>query len=198
MTQTIGLTGGIACGKTEAAQRILSHGIPLLDTDQVAHEVMSPGTEVFAAVVERFGREILSDEGRIHRPSLAAIVFQDPRALQDLNRLVHPEVGRQWRHWLSAQTGPVAVVSIPLLVEAGVQNDFDGVLCISSTHSRMRERLASRGLTAEQAEQRIQSQLPLEKKEHHATWILRNNGSLADFHRRVDEWIATILPLENP
>ncbi len=198
MTRNIGLTGGIACGKSEAGARILAHGIPYLDTDQVAHEVMMPGTEVHSRIVERFGRGILDDQQQIHRPALAQIVFAEPEALQDLNQLVHPEVGRRWRAWLSERTEPVAVVAIPLLIETGTQNHFDDILCISATEPLMVERLLTRGLTREQAESRIQSQLPLEKKEQHATWILHNNGSLNDFHRQVDAWIETILPPETP
>ena len=198
MTRKIGLTGGIACGKSEAATRLLAHGIPFLDTDQVAHEVMMPGTEVYDQIVQRFGTAILNDQKRIHRPALAQVVFSDPSALQDLNSLVHPEVGRRWRSWLAERTGPVAVVAIPLLIESGAQHDFDDILCISSTEAMMMERLAGRGLTPEQARSRIQSQLPLEKKETHATWILTNNGSLNDFHRQVDHWIESILSRETP
>jgi dephospho-CoA kinase len=197
MTLHIGLTGGIACGKSEAGSRIQAHGIPYLDTDQVAHEVMMPGTKVYAEVVKHFGKGILDDQDQISRPSLAKIVFSDPSALQDLNRLVHPEVGRRWRFWMSQQTGPVAVVAIPLLVETGTQKEFDHILCISSTESLMMERLQNRGNTPDQARSRIQSQLPLVEKEKHATWIINNNGSLADFHQQVDRWIATILSREN-
>lgn len=198
MTQNIGLTGGIACGKSEAGSRILAHGIPYLDTDQVAHEAMMPGTDVYSRIVERFGNGILDDQKRIHRPALGQIVFTDPAALQDLNQLVHPEVGRRWRNWLALRTEPVAVVAIPLLIETGAQTSFHDILCISSTEPIMVERLMTRGLTREQAKSRIQSQLPLEKKEEHATWILHNNGSLSEFHRQVDTWIASILPPENP
>jgi dephospho-CoA kinase len=197
MTRKIGCTGGIACGKSEAANRILAHGIPLLDTDKVAHEVMTPGQEVFDRVVDHFGRGILDAHGKINRPALASLVFGDDSALQELNRLVHPEIGRRWRAWLASRTEPVAVVVIPLLVEAGCQNDFDDIVCVSSPEHLMLQRLASRGLTPDEAEARIQSQLPLEEKEKHATWILRNDGSLAEFHRRVDQWISTINTTEN-
>lgn len=197
MTLKIGCTGGIACGKSEAADRIRMRGIPVLDTDQVAHQVLRPGNEAFDRMVERFGVGVLDASGELNRSALGSIVFSDPNARQDLNRIVHPEVGRRWRAWLSAQTAPAAVVVIPLLVEVGCQQDFDHILCISSSLSLMRERLEGRGLTPEQAEQRIQSQLPLEKKEQHATWILRNEGSLTEFHRQVDEWISTHLTMEN-
>jgi len=197
MTRRIGLTGGIACGKTEAAQRMSSHGIPILDTDKVAHEVMTPGTEVFEHLIDRFGQEILNRDGTLCRSRLAEIVFSDEEALRELNRLVHPEVGRRWRAWLTSRTGPAAVVAIPLLVETGCQREFDDILCISSSKNLMRRRLASRGLTPGQAEQRIQSQLPLEEKEKVATWILTNNGSLAEFHRKVDQWISDEIHLEN-
>jgi dephospho-CoA kinase len=198
MTWKIGCTGGIACGKSEAAQRIQAHGIPLLDTDRVAHEVMSPGEEVFDHVVECFGTDVLSADGTLNRQALGTIVFQDPEALQKLNKLVHPEVGKRWRAWLAARKEAVAVVVIPLLVETGSQYDFDDVLCISANHETMLQRLRSRGFSPDGAEKRIQSQLPLEKKEEHATWIITNNGTLAEFHRRVDEWIIRHLRAEKP
>jgi len=196
MTRKIGCTGGIACGKSEAAKRILAHGIPLLDTDRVAHEVLSPGNEAFDRVVGMFGEGILLEDGTLNRSALGCIVFNDPEALQQLNQLVHPEVGRRWRSWLAARDEPVAVVVIPLMIETGSQLEFDDIVCISASRNRMRERLRSRGLSSEQAEQRIQSQLPLEDKEQHATWIITNNGSLADFHHRVDHWISTSLLTE--
>jgi dephospho-CoA kinase len=198
MTRKIGCTGGIACGKSEAASRIMVHGIPLLDTDRVAHEIMRPGHEVFDRVVERFGETILAEDGTLHRPSLGRIVFQDPHAREDLNQLVHPEVRRRWRKWLDDRSEPVAVVVIPLLIETGCQHEFDDILCISAKRDIMLRRLSSRGFTRKQAEQRIQSQLPLEKKEEHATWIIENNDTLAEFHRRVDEWIRNTILTENP
>ena len=110
---------------------------------------------------------------------------------------VHPEVGRRWRSWLAARTEPIAIVAIPLLVETGVQQEFDHIVCVTSSEALMRKRLADRGLSPVEARQRIQSQLSLEKKKQHATWILENNGTLPEFHRRVDHWITTLEQTES-
>jgi len=197
MTLKIGCTGGIACGKSEATARFIHQGIPCLDTDKVAHEIMMPGTQVYDSVVARFGEDIVSADGTLHRPSLGNIVFNDPEALRDLNQLVHPHVRKRWLSWLEARKEPVAIVVIPLLVESGYQNEFDDILCISSTEKRMVERLKDRGFSRSEAMQRIQSQLPLENKEKEATWVLTNNGTLEQFTQKVDEWITSVIPTEN-
>ena len=196
MTKRIGLTGGIACGKSEVQKFLMSQGIPVLDTDRVAHEVMLPGSDVFDAVVDAFGETILGSDGRIDRPSLGKIVFADPDARVRLNRLVHPEVGRRWRAWLEAQTSGLAVVAIPLLFECGLQNEFEGVLCIWAPETIMKQRLLERGLDLPAARQRIQSQWPVDRKVRSATWSICNDRSLSDLHREVADWLRDISPQE--
>lgn len=185
----IGLTGGIACGKTEVSRRLREAGIPVLDTDAVAHEVMRSGTEVFDRIVEHFGPEVLNERGELNRRRLGERVFSNDQDLQALNRMVHPEVGKRWRAWLSEQTGALAVVEIPLLMECGLENEFDGVLCVWSPEEQMKARLMNRGFTAEQAESRMRAQGPVDEKAKHATWILTNNTTLPDLYKQVDAWI---------
>lgn len=194
MIKRVGLTGGIACGKSEVQKFLLSRNIPVLDTDQVAHAVMQPGSDVFHAVLETFGAEILDAGGQIHRPTLGRIVFSDPVARETLNRLVHPEVGRRWRRWVSEQEGRLAVVAIPLLFECGLQDEFDGVLCIWAPKDIMKQRLLERGLDPLAAQQRIQSQWPVDRKVRSATWSIQNDRSLSDLHREVSEWLRKICP----
>lgn len=188
-TTRIGLTGGIAAGKSEVQRILLEAGVPVLDTDTVAHEVMQAGTPVHAAVVERFGPEILLESGEINRRVLGGIVFGDAEAREDLNRLVHPEVRRRWRGWLEQQSGVLAVVSIPLLFECGYETFFDGVLCVWSPEEMMKKRLLTRGLSGEQANQRIQSQWLVDAKREASTWSIHNDKSLLDLRRQVLEWL---------
>ncbi|MEX2605846.1 MAG: dephospho-CoA kinase [Kiritimatiellia bacterium] len=189
-TKQIGLTGGIACGKSEVSRRLASAGIPVLDTDQVAHEVMRSGTEVFYRIVEHFGSGMINDQGELNRRRLGDVVFSDGQSLQELNRIVHPEVVRRLRTWLSEQTGPMAVVVIPLLMECGLENEFDGVLFVRSPEEQMKARLMNRGFTAEQAESRIRAQWPVDEKAKRADWILTNNTTLPDLYKQVDTWIT--------
>jgi dephospho-CoA kinase len=194
----IGLTGGIASGKSAVETFLRELGWPVLDTDRVAHEVMAPGSSVHRAIAAAFGPGILGPDGAILRRELGRLVFADAEARHRLNALVHPEVGRRWREWLARQTGPLAVVSIPLLHEVGAEKDFDGVLCVWSPEDRMRERLLARGLTAAEADQRIAAQWPVDRKAALADWILKNNGTLDDLRERVVEWVRSLDLEENP
>jgi dephospho-CoA kinase len=196
MTLRVGLTGGIACGKSVVEKRLLEHGVPVLDTDRVAHELLRPPTETFRRVVERFGTGVLLEDGQLDRPALGRIVFADPAAREDLNRLVHPDVGQRWRAWLREQHSPLAVVSIPLLYECGLESEFDGVLCVGAPQNVMIERLLRRGLTPEQAAQRIHAQWPVDRKMERATWTMTNAGSLEDLHTQVDTWLRQNLAQE--
>ncbi len=191
--QCIGLTGGIAAGKSEVQKHLVSRGIPVLDTDQVAHEVMESGTPVYRQVVECFGPEILHASGEINRSVLGRLVFSDPESLLRLNALVHPEVGRRWRQWLRDRKSnaqcPLAVVAIPLLFECGLKKEFDGILCVWAPEELMKTRLCNRGLDEMQAKQRIQSQWPVDQKAKHSTWILKNDRDLTHLHAQVREWL---------
>lgn len=197
MTRRIGLTGGIACGKSEVQTVLKERGVPVLDTDRVAHDLMRSGTPVFRDVVEEFGDRILRPGGEIDRKALAGIVFSDADALSRLNRLVHPAVGRRWRRWLADRTGPLAVVAIPLLFECGLENEFDGVLCVWAPEEVMKERLKGRGLTDQEADQRLRAQMPVDRKAARATWTLTNDRSLSHLREQVVDWLHQRTPQEN-
>ncbi len=176
--------------------RLAWHGVPVLDTDRVAHEVLRTDGGLRLALVERFGAGILGPDGEIDRPSLGRIVFGDSEARKALNALVHPPVGRRWRRWLGEQRGALAVVAVPLLYECGLQGEFDGVLVVTAPEEQMMERLAGRGLTPEEARQRIDSQWPVARKAALATWTLSNSGTLEALRDRTDRWFHTILAQE--
>ncbi|MCC5842713.1 MAG: dephospho-CoA kinase [Verrucomicrobia bacterium] len=189
----LGLTGGIAAGKSEAQRILLEQHVPVLDTDCVAHDVIQPGEEAYLRIVDHFGREILQGDGQISRRRLGEIVFSDDEQRLALNAMVHPEVGRRWREWLSGQSAPLAVISIPLLFECGLQNHFDGTLCVWAPEPLMIKRLLTRGLTESQAKQRIQSQWPVDRKRAASTWSITNDGSLEDLKQQVLCWLHQFL-----
>jgi len=189
MTKRIGLTGGIACGKSEVTQRLLQQGVPVLDSDHVAHQLLEPGNPVHKEVVRHFGEEILDECGGVNRQKLGKIVFEDPEQLEKLNTLMHPEICRRWREWFLQQRTQIAVVAIPLLFEVGVEDDFDGILCVWAPEKIMVERLKKRNLTEKEALLRIRAQMPVDLKVEKSTWTLTNNQSIPALHQQVDAWV---------
>ena len=171
------LTGGIACGKSEAGRILTEEGFAVLDTDTLAHDLMKSGSAVFDDVVERFGREIVGADGELDRAVLGKFVFDNPAALEDLNRMVHPAVREAVEQWKVEQTGD-AVVMIPLLFEAGWTEGWDAIVCISADEDQVFQRLEKRGLSGDEARKRIAAQMPLNEKEKKSDFILKNNETL--------------------
>ncbi len=173
----LALTGGIACGKSEAG-RILAHeGFAVLDTDLLAHELMAPGTPVFQKVVGRFGQGVVGAEGNLDRALLGKIVFDDPVARQDLNGLVHPAVIQAAERWKTGLAGDAAVL-VPLLFETGWVSGWDAIICVSADPSVVFQRLEKRGLNEDEARKRLAAQMPLSEKEKQADFIIKNNETL--------------------
>lgn len=184
----VGLTGGIASGKSEVARRLAEHGAVVIDADDLAREVVAPGTPGHAAVVERFGHEILRADGVIDRKRLGAIVFADEAARSALNAIVHPLVraGAAAREDAAPQ-GAIVVHDIPLLVETGQQDRFDVVVVVAASPQLQRHRLlAGRGMAPEAADARLAAQAPLAEKVAAADVVIDNNGTLAELQRQVD------------
>lgn len=173
----LGLTGGIACGKSETGRILAAEGFSVLDTDCVAHEVMRAGRPVFERVVEWFGAGVVGIDGELDRTALGAIVFSDSAAREALNRMVHPAVFDAVERWKTEQVGD-AVVVVPLLFEAGWVKGWDAVVCVSANEKTVFQRLEKRGLSREDARLRISAQMPLCDKEEKSDFIIRNNESL--------------------
>jgi dephospho-CoA kinase len=186
----VGLTGGIASGKSAVAAMMRELGCYVLDADRMAHRLIEPGQPAYDAVVREFGREILDDQGRIVRPRLADIVFADPARLARLNALVHPHVLANLDvelDWL-ARSDPqgVAVVEAALLIESGYHHSLDRLIVAWCTPEQQLERLvAGRSMTPEQARQRIASQMSLEEKRKLADDEIDCSGTLDHTRRQV-------------
>jgi dephospho-CoA kinase len=183
----VGLTGGIASGKSAVAAELAARGAIIIDADVLAREVVEPGTPALAAIIDRFGPQVLSD-GQLDRTRLAQIVFADPLARRDLERIVHPAV-RARAADLERAAGRAAVVVhvIPLLVETGQQEDFDLVVTVDVDHETQIKRLIARnGYTRAEAESRIAAQASREDRRIAADVVLDNTGSAAQLREQID------------
>jgi len=195
----IGLTGGIACGKSTVAEILQRDGIPVLDTDAVAHNLLRPDHWMFEKVIQQFGSEFVSAEGLIDRRKLGNHIFANAADRERLNAIMHPEIFSVMHRWLNEQLNKCrhALVIVPLLYEAAVEGDFEKVLVVAAEEKVVMNRMRARGLTEMQARLRIQSQLPLEDKVTRADGVIWNNGDLTSLMietRRI--WNKTILGKE--
>jgi dephospho-CoA kinase len=185
----LGLTGGIASGKTAVAAMLRELGFDVIDADSLAHKLIEPGQPAYDEVVRQFGPAILDPDKRINRAKLAAIVFDDHAELDRLNAILHPRVEaaahRQFDEWSRSGTRPAAFIEAALLVEAGYHKNLDGLIVTWSRPEQQLERLLARGLTGQQARQRITAQLPVEEKLRLATEKIDCTASLEETRRQV-------------
>jgi|JI10StandDraft_1071094.scaffolds.fasta_scaffold11353_3 dephospho-CoA kinase len=188
-TLHVGLTGNIASGKSTVARQLAEAGATVIDADVLAREAVAPGTDGFAAVVDRFGEAYVGPDGHLDRAALRRLVFRDPVAREALNAIVHPAVGRlrDARLAAAAARGDHIVVSdIPLLFEVGLEHAFDAILLVDAPVDARRERLIrDRGLSAADAEAMIAAQWPSERKRIGSTWVIDNDGSREQLQSRV-------------
>ncbi|MGD1993933.1 MAG: dephospho-CoA kinase [Anaerolineae bacterium] len=197
---TIGLTGNIATGKSAVARMLVDLGAEAIDADQVAHTVMRPGTPVHAAIVERFGCQVLRDDGTIDRARLGSQVFSDPQALAHLERIVHPAVIREVERRIEAATAAVVVVEAIKLIEAGMADTCDTVwVTVCPAEERIRRLVEQRGMSRAEAQQRVAAQPPQSEKVAHADVVINTHGDLASTREQVEAaWSRLMRALELP
>jgi dephospho-CoA kinase len=185
----VGLTGGIASGKSTVSEIFAELGAVIIDGDKLAREVVERGTPGLAQVVEAFGPEILTPEGELDRPRLGQIVFTDDARRKVLEGIVHPLVFERYAALeASAPTDGVVIHDIPLLAETGRADTFDAVVVVETPVEVQVERmLRDRGWTREDAESRIAAQATAEQRRAIATYLIVNDGSLGDLRARVEE-----------
>ena len=194
---TIGLTGGIASGKSLVAQILRRLGCEVIDTDAIARDVVVPGTEGWQAVVTEFGPQILAEDGAINRAKLASIIFADAGRREILNSLLHPliirAVGEQVAVIQARDPDAVVVVDVPLLIECNMQNDFDEVMVVWAPRETQIARLMARnGLCEEDARERIASQLPLDHKRECATFVVENDADREKTEEQVRRFFSDL------
>ncbi len=199
----IGLTGGIGSGKSAVAELFADLGATVIDADDLAHQAVSPGAPAHDAVIVRFGPSVISPDGGIDRKALAAVVFDDPDALDDLNAIVHPAVEEALARRITAEDAPgkVVVAVIPLLVEVGWRV-ADAVVVVDSPEELAVERLVTtRGMTEADVRRRMAAQASRADRLAEADRVIVNDGSWDHLRRQVDttwQWIRTLPPTPKP
>jgi dephospho-CoA kinase len=182
----VALTGGIATGKSRCLSVLRALGVPTIDADQLARDVVAPGTSGLHAIVDRFGGAVLAPDGTVNREALGALVFADTLARHDLEAIIHPRVYASITQWFATLTAPAGVADIPLLYETARADDFDLVIVAACTPAQQIERLMSRsGLSADAARQRIAAQLPIGDKIARADFVIDTSGTLEDTDART-------------
>ncbi|MGO9803971.1 MAG: dephospho-CoA kinase [Steroidobacteraceae bacterium] len=192
----IGLTGGIASGKSTAARFFGALGVPILDSDQVAREVVEPGQPPLERLVERFGRGILTADGHLDRPALREIVFSDPKARADLENLTHPAIGAALEARSAAAGGPYQILVIPLLVEKNLAAHVDRVLVVDCDEELQIRRLHARdGSTRAQAQAILDAQVSRAARLKAAADVISNDADMSAVQAQVAALHARYLGL---
>jgi dephospho-CoA kinase len=194
--RVFGLTGGLASGKSTVAARFRARGVPVIDADQIAREVVEPGSEGLARVVEAFGEGVLLPDGSLDRPKLGDVVFAAPEKRRALNAILHPRIGARSAQRiaeLEARGEKLACYEAPLLVENGLGDAFRPLVVVAVPLDVQLARATARdGSTEEQARARVAAQLPLATKIAAADYVIDNAGDPATTSRRADEVLDAI------
>ncbi|GGF97840.1 dephospho-CoA kinase [Paenibacillus abyssi] len=191
----IGLTGGIACGKSTVASMLVARGAVLVDADQVAREVVLPGGPALDSIVSRFGQAVLNEDGTLNRAELGSIVFADKEKLKELESILHPAIRERMQGRLNQYEAEdparLHIADIPLLYETGQASLYSGILVVYVPREVQVERLMKRDpeMTLEQAESRVRLQMDIEEKRQRADWVIDNSGSLENTERQVDAFV---------
>jgi dephospho-CoA kinase len=197
MMHVIGLTGGIAAGKSTISEALSAHGAVVIDADKVGHEAYQPGTETYQALVAHFGREIVAESGEIDRRRLGGIVFGDPQKRIELQEIVWPRMKEMMRgrlNQLRAEGVQVAVIEAAVLIEASWTDIVDEVWVVQVPEDVALARLMARnGLSAEDGRARIRAQLTNAERAAHAGVVIDNSGTVEEASARVDaEWLKLV------
>lgn len=199
----VGLTGGVACGKSTVGEMFVARGAKLIKADEIAHQLMRPGQPVYREVVKQFGPGIVRDDGTINRQELAKLAFGAAR-VEELNRIVHPAVIAHQERWMQEEGerhgDAVVIVEAALILEAGVQKRFDKIVMVTCRPEQKVTRFAARQSVSEESaraevERRQQAQLPDEDKIRAADYVIDNSGSCEETERQVDSILAELKQL---
>jgi dephospho-CoA kinase len=192
----LGITGGIASGKSTVAEMLRGMGFHVIDADALGHTLMEPGTRAYGEILAEFGAGVAGADGRIDRRKLGGLAFADGGKLERLNGILHPRVEegivRQFGEWEKDGARDAAFVEAALLVEAGYQKNLDGLVVAWCKPEQQMERLLARGLSEAEARRRIAAQMPAEEKLKFATEKIDCSGSLEETRRQVEKLAATL------
>ncbi len=188
----LGLTGNIGCGKSTAGRIFEEQGYGRIDCDDIVRELLSNDDQVKAEVLSVFSGAVFDDEGQILRKELASVVFSDLEALKKLEGILHPRVNRIWNDQVKKERTKPWLVEIPLLFERNLEKNVDFTVCITCDKEAQISRLTQRGMTSDEANQRISHQIPLVRKVELADYVLLNNGSLFFLKDQITQLINSI------
>ncbi len=191
----LGLTGGIGMGKSACAELLAARGLPVVDTDQLARQVVQPGQPALAEIQRAFGHELVGPGETLDREALGRRVFADPAARKQLEGILHPRIRQLWRAQAQAWRAdgrPVGAVVIPLLFETHAEVELDATLCVACSAATQQKRLVARGWSAEEINHRISAQLPVEKKMELATFVIWSEGSLEVHAAQLDRILKAL------
>ncbi|MDA2924920.1 dephospho-CoA kinase [Acidobacteria bacterium AH-259-L09] len=201
----VGLTGGIACGKSHVLREFQNLGVYTIDADEIAHQVILPGKAAYKKIVHTFGHDILAADQTIDRKKLGKLVFFDEEARQELNRIVHPFVLEEEERLISNfetakdPKSPIVMVDAALMVETGSYRKYDFLIVVYCDSVIQLRRLMSReGLSQEEAMRRIRTQMPLSEKVKHADYIVDNSGRLSDTKEQIKQIFTELVKKEGP
>jgi dephospho-CoA kinase len=187
--KVLGLTGGIGMGKSASAQLFRARGVPVVDTDDLARDVVQPGQPALAEVLATFGPQFAMPEGQLRRDELARRVFADPADRRRLEQILHPRIRALWHAQVEqwrAEGRPVAVIVIPLLFETKAEAELDATICVACSAATQQQRLHARGWSMEQIQQRLQAQWPIEKKMEHADYVIWTEAGLDEHAAQIE------------
>jgi len=189
--QLIGLTGGIASGKSVVATRLAEHGAVVVDADRIAREVVEPGTPALARIAEEFGDSVIASDGSLDRAALGALIFESPEKRAALNAITHPAVGARSKELFAAAAAAdpdaIVVYDVPLLVDAGRTDEFDVIVVVNaSTETRISRMIELRGMTRDEAMHRINSQATNTERLAIADVVIDSNGTLEQTLAQAD------------
>ena len=198
----VGLTGGIASGKSTVASMLRDREIPVLEMDPLGHELLEPGQAAYDEVVREFGKGILDSTEKVNRSRLGAIVFSDPEKRERLNRILHPRILDVVQNWFAALDRPggpeLAVAEAALIFESAFNKQLDRVIVCWCRPEQQLARLVERGLAAEQARQRIAAQMSADEKRRLASDVIDCSGSIEDTERQAGQVLANLKQLAAP
>jgi len=198
----IGLTGGIACGKTTVANIFQNLGATVINLDSLGHQVLKNDPLVYEKLVYSFGCGILNDNGEIDRRKLGRLVFDNPDYLNVLNSITHPKIiqlsNEIIKQEIAQDNSKVVVLDVPLLIECNMTGMVDSVVLVHANEDKQIKRLMKRGLSKEDARKRIQSQMPFKEKKRFANYIIYTNGSLDNTKKQTEQVWAIIKNEKKP
>jgi dephospho-CoA kinase len=193
--KVLGLTGGVGMGKSACAQLLLARGVPVIDTDELARQIVEPGQPALDEIQKTFGADLIDTDGRLRRGELARVVFGNPDARKTLEGILHPRIRELWHAQVEAwrkEQRPVGVVVIPLLFETEAQRELDFTGCVACSFGTQHQRLSGRNWSAAQIQQRILAQWPIEKKMAAADYVIWTEGTLDLHAAQLDRILADI------